>query len=382
MEQRTNLWREKMARKRNRVSAIFHKNLALVLVVIFGLCCISNRCDKEKTEYLLEQAPGQVSLLLKRVPFELVLSDPGLDPEVRETLEFVLDVKKYGVKELGLLNNNNYEVYVDLDREAVCWNLTACPALSVEPVEWDFPVVGKVPYLGFFNKEDASAKASELRSEGYDVYVRRVGAYSMLGIISDPFYSSLLDYRKAHLANLILHEMLHSTVFIKGEMEFNENLALFVGNRGSKEYLSERFGPDSEEAGYAGGSDHDDRIFSREIMKLYHELDSLYQSDLADSEKLVKKQEIISSHQRRFGDEVLPEMKTGRYESWPEKDLNNAVVVSRVVYYHDLSLYEDLYQAMDSDLKAVVDFFKKVQEKEDVEPERYARDWLRRKGFK
>ncbi|MFO8056504.1 MAG: aminopeptidase [bacterium] len=352
------------------------KNALIVLAVLAGFCCLSNRCDKEETEYLLEQAPGQFELLLKRVPFERVLSNPDLDPEVRKTLEFVLDVKEYGVEELGLLDNENYEVYVELERQAVCWNLTACPELSVEPVRWDFPVAGEVPYLGFFKKEDALDKKAELESKGYDVYVRPVGAYSMLGIVSDPFYSSLLDARKADLANLVLHEMLHSTVFIKGKMEFNENLALFVGNRGSLEYLSERFGPDSAEVRYSAGSNHDAEIFSREVMKLYHELESVYTSDLSKAEKLERKKEVFSSHKRHFRDEVLPAMKTDRYKSWPEKDLDNAVVVSRVVYYHDLSLYEDLYRKMDSDLKAVIDFFKEVQEKKGVEPEEYARQWL------
>lgn len=355
---------------------IFSGEALVFLVIILGLACFANRCDKEETEYLLEQAPGQFSLLAKRVPFKLVLADPDLDPEVRETLEFVLDVKQYGVEEIGLSDNNNYEVYVDLKREAVCWNLTACPELSVGPVQWDFPVVGKVPYLGFFNKEDAMQKAAELRAEGNDVYVRRVSAYSMLGIVSDPFYSSLLDARKAYLANLILHEMLHSTVFIKGEMEFNENLALFVGNQGSEEYLAERFGPDSEEARYAAGSGHDDKVFSKEIMKLYNELDSMYKSGLTEKAKLSRKKEIIRAHKARFREDVLPEMKTDRYRRWPEKDLNNAVIVSRVVYYHDLSLYKCLYEAMDSDLKAVVEFFKEVGERKDVDPEKYAREWL------
>ncbi len=355
---------------------VFLRKFLVVLVIVMGLASFANRCDKEKTEYLLEQAPGQFSLLAKRVPFKLVLADPDLDPEVRETLKFVLDVKEYGVREIGLSDNNNYEVYVDLEREAVCWNLTACPELSVEPVEWDFPVVGKVPYLGFFNKKDAMQKAAKLRAEGNDVYVRRVGAYSMLGIVSDPFYSSLLNARKADLANLILHEMLHSTVFIKGEMEFNENLALFVGNQGSEEYLAKRLGPDSEEALYAAGSGQDDNIFSKEIMKLYNELDSMYKSGLTDQEKLSRKKKIISEHKRHFLQNVLPKMKTDSYKYWPEKELNNAVIVSRVVYYHDLSLYKDLYEAMDYDLKAVVDFFKEVREKKEVEPEKYAREWL------
>jgi len=305
-----------------------------------------------------------------------VLADPDLDPEVRKKLMFVLDVKQYGVEEIGLFKNRNYEVYVELDREAANWNLTAAEPLSLTPLTWEFPVVGKVPYLGFFKKEKADKKEKELRDKGYDVYVRTAGAYSMLGIVADPLYSPLTRLREADLANLIIHEMLHSTVFIKGQMEFNENLALFVGNQGSYNFLVERYGPDSEEAAYAKGSNVDDVTFSKELMALFRELDAMYKSDISNEEKQKRKAEIIEEHKRRFREEVLPAMETVSYRSWPEKDINNATIISRTVYFHDLSLYEDLYRALGCDLWGVVDFFKEAAEREESDPEGYARKRL------
>lgn len=347
--------------------------LWLLLAVLF----FTPACGPEELNYLLQQAPGQLALLMKRVPFEKMLADPDLDPQVRETLEFVLDVKHWGVENLGLIPNNNYEVYVQLKRETANWNLTAAEPLSMTPLTWEFPLVGKAPYLGFFNKDNAMKKAGKLEAEGYDVYVRTADAYSMLGIVADPLYSPLLKYRKADLANLLIHEMTHGTVFIKGQMEFNENVALFVGNQGAYEYLVERFGPDSEEALYSLGSNQDDMVFSREIMRLYNELDAMYKSDISDDEKRKRKAEIIAEHKRRFREDLLGrEMKTGYYRSWPDKEINNATVISRVVYFHDLTLYENLYRAMNEDLRALLDFFKKVEEMEGVDAETFARDWL------
>jgi predicted aminopeptidase len=361
--------------KHNIVSRVRGERVALVLVLAVMVLWGSG-CDEEEVKYLLQQAPGQLALLLDRVPFEKVLKDPDLDPVVRSKLELVLDVKRYGVEEVGLRRNKNYEIFVELDREAVSWNLTAAERLSLTPLTWTFPLVGEVPYLGFFQEEDAREKERQLKEQGYDVYVRTAGAYSMLGIVADPLYSPLLKYRDAELANLVLHEMTHATVFIKGEMEFNENLALFGGNQGSFNYLADRFGPASEEAKYALGSNQDDVIFSREVMKLYQDLEAMYQSDLPPEDKARGKEAIIAEHKRHFREEVLPAMHTDNYARWPEREINNATVISRVVYFHDLGLYERLYQAKSEDLKAVVDFFKEVAALKGVRPEDYARKWL------
>lgn len=334
------------------------------------------KCEKEETKYLLSQAPGQLALIMDRVPFERVLKDPDLDPAVRAKLEFVLDVKKYGVEKVGLVRNKNYEIYVEVDRESVNWNLTAAPPLAMKPLTWHFPVVGEAPYLGFFSKEDAEKKAAELRAQGYDVYVRTAGAYSMLGIMADPLYSPLVKMRDEDLANLVIHEMTHGTVFIKGQMEFNENLALFVGNQGSYNYLVERFGADSEQARYALGSNEDDNTFSIEIMALSKQLEDLYASNLSDDEKLKRKAEIIAEHQRHFDEEVLPKMKTDAYARWTKREINNATVISRTTYFHDLALYDRIYAAQGNDLKAVVDFFREVEKKKGVNAEQYAREWL------
>jgi len=332
-------------------------------------------CGPEEAAYLMQQAPGQLMLLIKRVPFEKVLEDPGLDPAVRAKLEFVLEVKNWGVNELGLIKNKNYEILVEVDRPALSWNLTAAEPFSLQPLTWVFPVAGQMPYLGFFKKEHALKKAEKLERKGYETYLRTADAYSMLGIIADPLYSPLLDYREANLANLILHEMTHGTVFVKGEMEFNENLALFVGNQGAYLFLSQKYGPDSDEAVYVKWRNHDDAVFSKELMALHHELSELYASGLSDEEKLAKKAEIFARHKRRFKHEVLPKMKTDRYRRWPRMDLNNATVISRAVYYHDLSLYEDLYAALGNNLKAVLDFFKRP-ENQQGDPEERARERL------
>jgi predicted aminopeptidase len=55
-----------------------------------------------------------------------------------------------------------------------------------------------------------------------------------LGWFTDPILSKMLMRSEGDLANLIIHEMSHATIFVKDSIEFNENLATFIGDRGAE----------------------------------------------------------------------------------------------------------------------------------------------------
>jgi len=344
-------------------------------LVVF-LCFFFFSAGWEELGYLLSQAPGQIALLFHRTRIEKVLKKE-LDPQTRAKLELVLEIKRYAEEEIGLVKNKSYTIYRPLKRKVLSWNLTACPKLSLEPLSWEFPLVGRVPYLGFFKKEDALKKKAELEAKGYEVYIRPVSAYSMLGIIADPVYSTMLRYQDYDLANLIIHELTHATIWAKGYPEFNENLALFVGNQGALNFCREKFGADSEQVKYGIGSNYDDLIFQQYLTQLAGQLEELYsRPDLSEEEKLKKKQEILQETKKDFEANWLPKMKTGIYQGWLKKDLNNAVIASYRVYYHDLSLYQEVYEKLGEDLKGMVEFIKRVVEQEPGDPEEYLKNWL------
>ena len=344
------------------------------LLIVFLLAAALPAC-KEEVLYLLQQAPGQLSILLNREAIPKLLEDPGLDPEVRAKLELVLDVKKYAEDQVGLVHNKNYTVYTEIDRDAVVYTLSACPPLSFKIMTWKFPIVGEAPYLGFFKKSNGDEKKAKLEAEGYDVYLRPAGAYSMLGIASDPVYSPLLKDNDADLANLVVHELTHATIWVPGQVEFNESVALFVGNQGSLEYLSRRFGPESEPVRYAQGANEDDKLFSVFLGELYRELETLYQSDAPDAEKLSRKAEIIAAARVRFREQILPQMKTDSYRRFPESVLNNASLLQRKLYFKDVGLYYRVFDAHGRELRATVNFFKE-QAAQGGDVEVSLRQWL------
>jgi len=345
----------------------------IIPVLIFLAGGLSG-CNEE-LRYLLQQAPGQLSILLHREKIAKILEDPQLDPETRQKLKLVLDVKRYAEEQIGLVHNKNYTVYSQIDRDAVVYTLSACPPLSFQAKTWKFPVVGEAPYLGFFKKADGAKKQARLEAEGYDVYLRPAGAYSMLGIASDPIYSPLLKLNDAELANLVVHELTHATIWVPGQVEFNESVALFIGNEGSLEYLEQRFGPDSDPVRSALGANQDDKTFSVFLQGLYQELDQLYRSEGTDADKLRRKTEIIAAGRQNFRDQILPAMRTDDYRRFPDSVINNASILQRKLYYKDVSLYYRVFEAQHRDLRAAVEFFKEIG-KPGGDVEAAIRAWL------
>src|SRR5690606_29813806 len=97
-----------------------------------------------------------------------------------------------------------------------------------------------VPYLGWFDLDDAQSYAEELAKEGLDVEVRGATAYSTLGWFRDPVLSSMLPEGPATLAGLVdvvLHESVHATVYVPGQSTFNESLAEYVSDNLTERYL-------------------------------------------------------------------------------------------------------------------------------------------------
>jgi predicted aminopeptidase len=170
------------------------------------------------------------------------------------------------------------------------WVVQACEPFALQPKVWDFPIVGTVPYKGFFNKEKALDLRKELETEGYDVSVRNPGGWSTLGWFTDPILSGMLDRSEGDLASLIIHEMVHATVFVKDDVDFNENLADFIGDTAAYYFLKYKFGADSKQYLDYLHSDQDYRKFTKHILRGTQSLDSLYNT-LRPKEPIEQKKE-------------------------------------------------------------------------------------------
>ena len=114
---------------------------------------------------------------------------------------------------------------------------------SAQPYTWWFPVVGRVPYKGYFDFDLAKKAEETLYDRGFDVYLRPSPAFSTLGWFNDPLLSTSLRADTLDLANTVVHELTHNTFYAPGSAVFNESFANFVGARGSAWFFRSRGSP-------------------------------------------------------------------------------------------------------------------------------------------
>jgi predicted aminopeptidase len=293
--------------------------------------------------YTLKQGAAMLGYLGKAVPLE-ELSGQNAAENDRRFAERVADIRRFAMEELGLKESKNYTRYVVIDRAYLAAVVSACVSDSFTRHEWRFPVVGTVPYKGFFDPEDARKEAAKLRAKGLDVWVRGVDAFSTLGWFKDPLYSYMKEYSAYVLADLIIHELLHATVFVKGQVQFNEQLAEFVGSTGARLYVESRFGLDSPEYREIESGAVDREAFRKVVSDLVAELETLYAGTFSREEKLAEKERIIKAAQERFVSEYDDLFSNENYRNFAELPVNNAYLDLYRLYYEQDNFFLELYQ--------------------------------------
>ena len=316
---------------------------------------------------------GQAELLWRRQPIPNLLASRHLDPDVRERLEFIQEARRFAEQRIGLARSRNYTTYIDIGQGPVSWQLSASPKDRIEPFQWTYPVVGRFPYRGYFDPDRARRDRNRLEARDFDTLLRPVGAYSTLGWFEDPVLSTMLRYSDGDLAELIIHELAHATVWIPGRVSFNESLATFVGEAGALAFMRQRAGGEAAVVRRMLDRRADERTFNRFMRGVADELQALYGSDRSYGEKLKEREVIFERAKRRFH---RLDLKTGAYSSFPRRPLNNAVLMAYRTYREKVDVFDRVCRTLGGDLKAAVRIFKECESQTD--PTRYLEDWLLR----
>ena len=313
--------------------------------------------------YLSKLGWHQSSITFHSVPVEEVLENQGVDHEAKEKIRFIQEVKRYGEEKLGLARTKSYSKYFEV-KGPVLHVITASERDCLQLYHWDFPIVGKVTYKSFFTKEGILKEKRFLETKGYDTFVQRAGAYSTLGWLKDPIFSSMLQWDEATLANLILHEMTHATLYFRGQTDFNEQIATFVGNQGAVDFLIEKYGNGSKEMVEAIHCQEDDLAFSRWIDQACQQLSNFYAREISRDEKLRGREELFHRLKEDFK-ETMASFKTESYRNLVKVDINNAVLLAYRRYIHRLEDFQTLYEQLGRDIRKVVEYFKAIQASRD-----------------
>jgi predicted aminopeptidase len=303
--------------------------------------------------YVMRAAYEEEKILWRREPIIDFLEKPGTAADTKEKLALVLAVRDYADKTLKMNVGGSYSTYSYVDRPALTYILTAAPKTELKPHTWWFVFVGRVPYKGYFSAEDAHRAAAELQREGYDTVIRTSAAFSTLGWFDDPLLSHLLRYDRVTLANVIFHELLHNTLYVKGSAGFNESLANFVGGHAAIDFFRDKFGDGSVEHQRAVLAWQGELEFADFLEGMTNTLNALYASNIASQDKLRLREEVFARSKaewaRRFGD---PSSYQSR--SFVQQPLNNAVIIQYTLYLKKLKLFEALYDAEGKSLTRLI----------------------------
>lgn len=307
--------------------------------------------------YIMHAAAGQYDLISNSIQIEEALKDESLDPAVKSNLDLVDMIKKFGETELGLKKTGNYgKVYLKSRNDPI-YTISASPRDRMSSVTWWFPVVGRIPYLGFFDKDKAREMQKELLEKNLDVYMGTADAYSTLGWFNDPVTLNLLEGNRVDLVETILHEMTHATIYFSGKAEINEGLANIIGKVGALNFLKKVFGPDDPMTRKAAGILEDQRIFSSFLLSLLDELEQLYGSSMGYRDKLEKREVIFKTALERW-ERIRPCMATDRFIHFGKEGLNNAYLLTIGLYHRKFLSFERLLKEKNGSVNELMTFMK------------------------
>lgn len=184
--------------------------------------------------YALRQGLAQGALLLKAKKIDKVLKDP-LSPEpVKKALRLSQELLLFA-DQVPMKRGSAYKTYVDLGRDWVTQVLVASHKDKLEIKPFKFPIMGAFPYKGYFEEEDALREEAEL-AQKYDVFRRKVPAYSSLGWFSDPLTSNLIRTEYL-LIDTLLHELVHLNFYFDDESDFNEAFATWFATKALEDFI-------------------------------------------------------------------------------------------------------------------------------------------------
>lgn len=303
--------------------------------------------------YVLRAGWEEARILASRRPIAEVVHDTAAPAGIRAKLRLVEDARGFAEHGLGLDPGDSFRSYAEVPGDTLLLVVTAAEELALRWKTWWFPIVGRVPYRGYFDFERALREGERLRAAGYDVSIRPTSAFSSLGWLPDPLLSTTLGQDSIGLVETVIHEITHTTFFPAGQARFNESFATFVGHRGAVAFFCGALA-DADGCERARLRWDDTREFGRFFQSVARPLQELYASTLDPEEKRVRKRKIFLEAAVRFRDTVRARLRADRYGTLDPERLDNAWVLSRLLYYTRLEDFEEVYRRGGEDLRSAV----------------------------
>ena len=325
---------------------------------------------------MVHAAWGQAKIIIGSEEISKAREKALLNEAQLEKVELIQSVKKYAELELGIKETKNYNSVYPAPITDPIWVVSASPKDQFVLKTWWFPVVGRMPYLGFFKRVEAEKEKSRLEARDYDVVIRSAAAYSTLGWFKDPITSNMLEWSPALLVATIIHELTHVTIYVGGQSSFNEGLAQFMGVMGAVKFLDDKYGSRNAQTRTALNIARDEETFSAFLDLLITELEWLYRSSSDYQEIITQRREIYRRGLSRFKS-IKEELYTKRFLGFDRCPINNARLLSAGLYHRNFGLFHQVYSYHGKNLRNFLDFFKMMANTEKGDLLEHTKEWVR-----
>jgi predicted aminopeptidase len=303
--------------------------------------------------YLVRAGWAEARILARARPIDALVRDSTVDPATRRKLELVLAARAFAGDSVKLNAKRGFTTYSHIDHDTLVVVLSAAYRDRLRYKTWWFPIVGSVPYKGFFDVHDAKRAAAELSRDGFDAYLRPASAFSTLGYLEDPVLSTTLDEDSVELVNTVIHELTHNTFYASGQAVFNESFANFVGTHGAEWFYTAQH--DSARVVKAREDWALQKTLGRFWSAVYNSVDSAFKAHpTSKAERLAAREVVFAAAREKFAREIAPQLP-GYDPNKPVKlHLDNAALMSRRMYRTGLDDFDAIYEREGERLPAAV----------------------------
>jgi predicted aminopeptidase len=322
--------------------------LVMLAVVLCGAFTPTGR-------YLARAGWEEARILARRRAIPAVIADPATSVGDRAKLKLGLAARGFAAESLGLRAKKSFTTYSRLERDTLVLVLSGAYRDQLRAYTWWFPIVGDVPYKGFFDFAAAGRAAEKMRGEGFDAFVRPSPAFSTLGFFNDPVLSTTLSADSLYLANTVIHELTHNTYYASGEADFNESFANWAGARGSVAFFRSR--GDTAAAREAEARWADDTVLGGFFTSVYAAIDSAFRAHPGAGARAVRiaaRDTIFARARSRLTEEIAPRIKTFSVAYLSRFRLDNAALLAYRTYYTDLPDFDVVYERCGGDVRAAI----------------------------
>jgi len=325
--------------------------------------------------YLARAAWEEGKILARRRPIAEVIADPATAPDVRGKLELVLQARQFAEDSLRLRAGESFTLYSPLDSDTLVLVLSGAYRDRLSMTRWWFPIVGWVPYKGYFGVEQALEAERGLREDGFDTYLRPASAFSTLGWFNDPLVSPTLRADSLGLVDVVIHELVHSTFYAPGQAIFNESFANFAGARGAQEFY--RLRGDTLALVRLERRWQDQKTLGAFWMMVYGEVESAYRAHPGDSAARVRARDSVFARMRvKLMEEVGPLLQATNPAILTRTRFDNAMLLGRRVYLTDLELFDQVWELEGRDVRRAVERVVALAEERPADPYGAVGEWV------